>query len=803
MTKGAMKALARALVVLVTAACFWASMTRLQVSPDLSALFPSGSASAALARYARVFGGGDLALVLVRATSADEAEEAAADVARTLAGRPSVAHAIDRAPAPDPPDPTLAWIYAGPAARARLEQALSPEGMRARLQETRALVLAPGAAAIEPIVERDPLRLAQIPFEANAELAAGVAAARGDPFSADNGRARLVLVVARGNAFESRAAAALVEDAETAFAEVRARRPNVQLGLTGGHAVARATEALLRRDLTLSGLVSVALAAIAFMATFRRARALLAVLPPLALGTIWTTAVAALAYRGLSPIAVAFASVVVGVGVDTGVHVYGALLDARRAGMGPTAAADHARRVTWRPTLLAAAVAGAAFAALALSDVAGVAQLGVLCGLGEISTAIAILLVAPEVGAFLERGAPPPAPRDGWIVAVRSLTATRLRAGVALGACALAFLTIGLVGWPRPSGQLVAIRPRGLAPLVTSEEVYHLFGGRAGQWIVLSVDRERDRAAARADAIAEGLEPLVASRVIEGFDALAPYAPAPATQRARLAARDGLDLPRRGAELARALAETGFDIDACAPALAAFAAPSHALAPIPDAWVVARHLQDDAGETIAVTHVRPRGDPAEDARALRAIYRADPDAIVTGYEKLEDDLRVSLTRDLPRVALLALVLVAIGLRAALGGMRDVLIALGALAAEIAALGLAMRGLGVRWHIYDALVVPVLLGLTIDESMFLLHAARARARGADLGADDALRAQGPRVAATALTTAAGFAALLVCRFDGLHDLGAVGALGTLVGLAAALVVVPACLRLAGGAVSDPK
>jgi len=115
----------------------------------------------------------------------------------------------------------------------------------------------------------------------------------------------------------------------------------------------------------------------------------------------------------------------------------------------------------------------------------------------------------------------------------------------------------------------------------------------------------------------------------------------------------------------------------------------------------------------------------------------------------------------------------------------------------------MRGLGVRWHIYDALVVPVLLGLTIDESMFLLHAARARARGADLGADDALRAQGPRVAATALTTAAGFAALLVCRFDGLHDLGAVGALGTLVGLAAALVVVPACLRLAGGAVSDQK
>jgi len=30
---------------------------------------------------------------------------------------------------------------------------------------------------------------------------------------------------------------------------------------------------------------------------------------------------------------------------------------------------------------------------------------------------------------------------------------------------------------------------------------------------------------------------------------------------------------------------------------------------------------------------------------------------------------------------------------------------------------------VRWHVYDALVLPVLFGVTIDESMFLLHATR--------------------------------------------------------------------------------
>jgi len=85
---------------------------------------------------------------------------------------------------------------------------------------------------------------------------------------------------------------------------------------------------------------------------------------------------------------------------------------------------------------------------------------------------------------------------------------------------------------------------------------------------------------------------------------------------------------------------------------------------------------------------------------------------------------------------------------------------------------------------------VLFGVTIDESMFLLHAAR------ESSMTRALQTQGPLVAATALTTAAGFVALVACRFDGLRDLGAIGTIGVLAGLVAALVVVPAAIRVVG-------
>src|SRR5262249_43828539 len=157
---------------------------------------------------------------------------------------------------------------------------------------------------------------------------------------------------------------------------------------------------------------------------------------------------------------------------------------------------------------------------------------------------------------------------------------------------------------------------------------------------------------------------------------------------------------------------------------------------------------------LAVTFVRPNGDPASDERATEAIHHGDPEAIVTGYGQLEDELRSSLRRDLPRVGLVALGLVGLGLRAALGSLGQVAIALSGLGAEVAVLGLSMRLLGVSWHIYDALVVPVLLGITIDEAMFLLHAAREK------GTDEAFRTLGPRIVATALTTAGGFSALLV-------------------------------------------
>jgi predicted RND superfamily exporter protein len=669
--------------------------------------------------------------------------------------------------------------------------------MRARLADSRAMLLAPGGGAAAEVIAADPLRLAQLVFE-GADISSGVRTQPDGAFATDDGKAHLVLAQPKGQALRGDDARAFVSDAEAVMDPIRRAHPGVFLGLTGGHAIAAATEAMLTRDLMVSGTLAMVLASAVFALIFRRMRALAAVMPPLALGTIWTAGLATLLPGGLSGIAVAFMSVVVGVGVDTGVHVYAALLEARRDGLSPSDAARRARSRTQRAVLFAALTAASAFAALSLSDINAVRQLGILCASGELLTAVAILLVTPEVGALLERGAPPKPEPAGWTALVAKLTGTRTRAAVLAGIALLPIPIVALGGGPPLAESIVAIRPKKLAPLEVQRRIFEAFGGKQGQWVVLVADADLNRARARSDAVAERLSTMKGD--VEAVDALTALSPSTATQEARFAARDALDMPGKAQELERALREVGFLPERFEGALAGMRSPSRDFVMLEDlrrgatSILITRYLGEEGGDHLVATYVRPTGAPGSMARVEQAIREADAGAMLTGYSRLEASLRETLSRDLPRIGLVAGVLVVLALSASLKRARDVGLSALVVVAEVSAVLLLIRAFRIPLHAYDALVIPVLLGITVDEAMFLLHRARVEEAAGVAFIEPTLRHEAPAITATALTTAAGFGALAFCDFDGLRDLGMVGALGSAVGLAVALIVVPAGLRL---------
>lgn len=789
------RVLAAFALVFLTIASVLAVTTGLRLEPNVASLLPERGEAAALRRYVRGFGGGDLAVIMVQGDDPDTNAAAAAAITATLAASPSVKRVAARAEIPRGLDPMLAFRYADGPARARLAQALTPEGMRVRLRETRALLLAPGSSELAELVESDPLRLTQLAFEGSG-FGGGMRTQPNGTFATDDGKMQLVLVQPKGQALRSADAKQFMRDVNAALSPVARAHPELTLGVTGGHAIAAATEAMLTRDLAWSGTLSMVLAAMVFAVMFRRVRALLAVMPPLVLGTAWTAGLATIFPGGLSAIAVAFMAVVVGVGVDTGVHVYAALLDARRDGLGPTEAALVARRRTWKSVMTAALTAGAAFGALTLSDINAVRQLGILCGAGEVLTALAILAVTPEIGAWLERGPPPPLAPARWTEAASWLTATKRRAFFAVTVALAPIPILAIVGGPPLAEALVAVRPGKLAPLVVQQQIFEAFGGKRGQWVVLFADPSLERARERADRVTERLGTLAGD--VEAIDSLTAIVPAAATQAARYDARDALDLPAKADDLKRALTETGFAAARFEPALEAMRHATRKESKLDDvansaaAILVTRYLGEDEGLHLVAVYLRPGAAAGAAARVEAEVHAVDPGAQITGYSRLESALRETLRHDLPRIGLVAAVLVGLALAASLRRPRDIAIAAAVVAAEVAAVLLLIRVLAIPLHAYDALVLPVLLGITVDEGMFLLH--HARATTAEDVTRDTLRREGPSIAATALTTAAGFGALAFCDFDGLRDLGYVGALGSVVGLVVALVVVPAGLRL---------
>src|SRR5205085_1840899 len=202
---------------------------RLELSKDLTGLFPHTKEATTLARVTHALGGGDVALVLVRGDTPAEVEAAADEAADALKKASSVAQVLTGPPAGRTIDPTSAWKWAGPIARERLAQAVTEQGMRERLRETKTLLLAPGASEVSEMISRDPLRLSAIPWERKVELAAGAKALPGGVFATGDGKARLIVVEPKGRAFDPGEAARFTDEAEAILDEARRHHASVRL----------------------------------------------------------------------------------------------------------------------------------------------------------------------------------------------------------------------------------------------------------------------------------------------------------------------------------------------------------------------------------------------------------------------------------------------------------------------------------------------------------------------------------------------------------------------------------------------
>ncbi|MBX9585611.1 MAG: MMPL family transporter [Gemmataceae bacterium] len=620
--------------------------------------------------------------------------------------------------------------------------------------------------------------------------------------------------------------------------------PDLAFGLTGLPVLE--TDEMVLSDVDSQRAAWLALLGVAalYFVVYRGFRYPLLTVGSLAVGTAWALGWAAATVGHLNILSATFAVMLIGMG-DYGVLWVARYDEERRAGL----SADGAMRATAAhagPGIVTAAVGTAvAFFATMLADFRAVAELGWIAGCGVLFCGLSCLTVVPAALTLWERRAGSGCVRSGklrWLTlparqdiipypsAWLPGLSNRPRLVLAVGALLLVGCGV-FVARLTYNHNLLDLQPRDLDSVAWERKLIDKAAGMT--WDALSVARTP----AEAAALRVGYEALpgvgrvveVASLVPADQDAKLPAVRAVHNRLAGLPPADTLPPPRpsdpgRVRELAgRVRDHSGAGPD-LASAAADLLAALHA-SPGPAGRLAAfdRHLAADLAADLhrlrAVSRPEPitlADLPAElreryigangeylvrafardslwDADALgrftAAVQAVDPEATGKAFRTREGLRQMKAGFEWAGVyALGAIVLVLwFDLRSA----RGVLLGLFPLAAGAVLTAGAMGLFGVPLNPANLIALPLVVGVGVDNGVHVLHDYRAgrRTSAYRLGA-----ATGRGVLVAALTTVLGFGTLMTARHRGMASLGLVLTLGVTCCMVAALVWLPAVLRL---------
>jgi len=196
----------------------------------------------------------------------------------------------------------------------------------------------------------------------------------------------------------------------------------LRLGVTGEVPLADEEFGTIEDSMGLIGLImAAAMLATLWFAT-RSARTVAAIVVTIVAGLVITTALGLTAAGRLNLISVAFIPLFVGLGVDFGIQVSVRFNAERRAGADLVEALERAGEAVGGSILLAAGAIVLALAAFLPTDYIGVAELGIIAGLGMIVALVLNVTLLPALLVLL-RPAPPArevgfaeaAPLDRWL----------------------------------------------------------------------------------------------------------------------------------------------------------------------------------------------------------------------------------------------------------------------------------------------------------------------------------------------------------------------------------------------------
>jgi uncharacterized protein len=530
-----------------------------------------------------------------------------------------------------------------------------------------------------------------------------------------------------------------------------------------------------------------AIVLLVMLAFFRAIRGVLIVILPLCMGLAWTMGLTRVTYAELNLYTLFVGSVLLGMGIDFGIHLYGRALEGYRAGRTWNESLFEALADTGLAVLASALTTIGALLALLFSHFQGFKEFGVIASYGVALCMAAGYVALPPMVFLFEKVWPlkrTPAARKN-----RRLAPVGRRFWLALGVV-VGVLAVGAgLSAPNAEFEYDFRNYRSKSTTSTSGIRYGQAMGKnrtSAPAIILgeSVDQMREVHALLRDRL-KAQDPN-----IKGFLTIETYVPPDQQERLAEIRRIGTMVNRRAMNRL-----TGETADFVAALRDLVGVQPFTLDDIPD-WSL-RTLQETDG---AVGRLGLLFRQVEEWNILavrdyqsrfQVLDVPSGGVMLADSTFINSDIIDTVQADGARMVLLVGIMLAVVLLLAL---RSVLGALVCLLTLGVAVVLTLGGMvltGTRVGMFNMIVLPAVLGVSIDGTIHIFHRYR-REGAAKLW--KVLRTTGVAVAAASLTTAGGFAGLLLQSHRGIASIGQLAVIGILAALVAVFGVMPALLTL---------
>ncbi|HSR10247.1 MAG TPA: MMPL family transporter, partial [Thermodesulfobacteriota bacterium] len=649
-----------------------------------------------------------------------------------------------------------------------------------------------------PLAARDPLDLLPL-FTKN--LPSGFSGFEdGGFFVSPDGRMLVIVAKPKGSPPDLDYDESLIRKVRSAEASAREAfgktgirevpRDDISIGLTGGFVHALEDSRMIKRELLVNFLNSLAGVILLVFISFRSGLSLVYAFFPLLISPLLTLGLFCPFIGRLSEATGAFSAIILGLSIDFVILLYARHLEETARGKDVAGSLGASLSSVGPGVLTGAVTTTAAYYALLLSDFRGVRELGFLTGTGILISMVCAFFLFPALGAWREGKKGPMRRRGISAFGLENLAPLALKHPLAVitsCAAATAILLFGLFE-VKINNDPARLRPEGNPSQALEARVQERLG-EGGDTIMAMARVKSPEDALEIQGLWKGKFDggRSAGLPVARFEALAQFIPPPSQQKKNLqwieAQGEALNPSRVEQKLAECLRKEGLRIepfDAGFKVLREMLANRELLSFEETRDTPLKNIEDgflkktrDGYLTVAYLHVRPDFWTNTGVKDFMTGVAAVPGTRLTSPRLVQNELEALMARESWKILLVALaavfVLVFIDFRSLPLTAISLLPVVLACVWTLGIMGLFHLNL----NFMNLVVFTMVLGIGVDYGVHIMHRA-IRSSPADLESD--LKQVTKGVWLAGLTTVWGFGSLYFSSYPGLQSMGIVALLG---------------------------